>query len=344
MKKIAILLPLKERYRKFDAGSVSLFVHSHLQNSVFKKKIKIYGFNIDKPFDHKNYVKLNSNKFFLTNQSFLQSFIRNIDKETEIIELHNRPKYFLYLKKKFPDKKFIFYFHNNPNSLSGSLSVTEKLYLLKNCNQIIFLSQWMKKEFFKNLKEKNRNNTKVVYPGINPIIKFPKKREKIIVFVGKLNKAKGYDLYLRAVSKFVHTNKNWKAYSIGEESRRDIPVNSSIKELGFMSNEKVLKFLEKSLIAVANSTTEEPLGRLPLEAASRGSFPIVSKSGGLTEAISNKFSILKNNNSSELFNKLQFLSLNPKKLLSFQKNIFINFKLTLKRQTSLLDEVRKSIS
>ena len=40
MKKIAILLPLKERYRKFDAGSVSLFVHSHLQNSVFKKKLK----------------------------------------------------------------------------------------------------------------------------------------------------------------------------------------------------------------------------------------------------------------------------------------------------------------
>ena len=40
MKKIAILLPLKERYRKFDAGSVSLFVHSHLQNSVLKKKNK----------------------------------------------------------------------------------------------------------------------------------------------------------------------------------------------------------------------------------------------------------------------------------------------------------------
>lgn len=34
------------------------------------------------------------------------------------------------------------------------------------------------KRIFKNLKEKNRNNTKVVYPGINPIKKFPEKKRK----------------------------------------------------------------------------------------------------------------------------------------------------------------------
>ena len=342
MKKIAILLPLKERYRKFDAGSVSLFVHNHLLNSVFRKNIKIYGYQIDKPLDKKKFVRLNSNKFFLTNKSFVNSFIRNIDKDTDLIELHNRPKYFAYLKKKFPQKKFIFFFHNNPDTLLGSRSISEKKYLLKNCNQILFLSQWMKKEFFKDLNVKNSSNTKVFYPGVNPIKKFPKKK-KIIVFIGKLNKSKGYDLFLSATSKFVFANKDWKGFSIGHESRRDIPPNTFIKELGTMSNKKVLRFLEKSSIAVASSTSEEPLGRLPLEAASRGSFPIVSKRGGLTETISNKLSILKKNTSDELYKKLLFLKSNPKKLLSFQKNVFKNFKLTLKRQSALLDEVRKFI-
>ena len=71
--------------------------------------------------------------------------------------------------------------------------------------------------------------------------------------------------------------------------------------MGDLPNDEVLKLYDTASIAVANSIRNEPLGRLQLEAASRGCLPIVSNSGGLTETLDKKNRyILKNNTSEEL--------------------------------------------
>ena len=41
--KIAILLPYKENYSKFNAGAVSIFVNDTAKLSKYKKNIKVYG-------------------------------------------------------------------------------------------------------------------------------------------------------------------------------------------------------------------------------------------------------------------------------------------------------------
>ena len=43
------------------------------------------------------------------------------------------------------------------------------------------------------------------------------KKNKQIIFVGKLNESKGYDLYCKSMFRILNENKDWKAYSIGEE-------------------------------------------------------------------------------------------------------------------------------
>ena len=218
--KIAILLPLKENYSMVGAGAVSILVSTHLSKSIFKKNIKIYGTKINSSLDKNQFIPVNSNSFAFRNRSYVNSFINKLDKNTKIIELHNRPKYFLKLKKKFPLKKFILFFHNNPHDLLGSSSVNEKKNIYKNCDKIVFLSHWIKDQFFKGLKISKTDNFCVFHPGVNKIKNFPPNKENIILFVGKLNQSKGYHLFTKAASKFISQNKNWKAIVVGSESRR----------------------------------------------------------------------------------------------------------------------------
>ena len=145
--KIAILLPQKESYTNINAGSVSILVSSHLSNSLFKKNTKIYGALVKEPLNKKNFFSISSNKRFFTNRSYVASFSSKIDKDVDIIELHNRPKYFFYLKKIFPQKKFIIYFHNDPNDLDGSRSLLERKFILSNCDKVVCLSNWIKSKF-----------------------------------------------------------------------------------------------------------------------------------------------------------------------------------------------------
>jgi len=339
---IAILLPLKEKYTSIGCGAVSILVNTHLKKSKYKETTRIYGSNTHNPLDSDSFRPLVANKNFFSNLSYVNSFQEKILPKTDIIELHNRPKYFFQLKKKFPDKKFILFFHNDPLDQTGSTTLSDRKFLYENVDKLVFLSVWMKDQFFKDLKITDTNKINIFYPGIAVLKKFPSKKN-IILFVGKLNHSKGYDIYMNAVSNFLKTHKSWKAIAIGSESRREIPKNRKIVEFGEIPNKEVLKLIAQSKITIAPSRWNEPLGRLPLESASRGSFPIVSNKGGLIETIVEDFSILKKNNSVELLKKINFLANNPKKLLLMQKNVFKKFNYPLKKSTSQIDNIRQSL-
>ena len=339
---IAILLPLKEKYTKVGAGAVSILVNTHLPKSKYKKTTNVYGSKVNKPLDAKNFKPLDSSKNFFRNSSYVDSFAKKILPNTDIIELHNRPKYFFYLKKKFPDKKFLLFFHNNPLDLKGSKKLSDRKLLYENVDSLVFLSVWMKDQFFRDLKITNTKKINIFYPGVQTIKKFPVKKN-IILFVGKLNRAKGYDIYADAVSQFLKNHKTWKGIAVGSEPRREIHKNKDIVELGEISNKKVLQLISKSKITVACSRWDEPLGRLPIESAARGSFPIVSNRGGLIETLTEVFSILKNNNSDELLKKITFLAKNSKKLTLMQKNIFKKFNYSLEKTSKKIDNIRASL-
>ena len=40
-------------------------------------------------------------------------------------------------------------FHNDPNSLRDSNSIEKKKFLIEKCNKIIFVSEYLKKQFLK---------------------------------------------------------------------------------------------------------------------------------------------------------------------------------------------------
>ena len=62
--------------------------------------------------------------------------------------------------------------------------------MYESVDSLVFLSVWMKDQFFRDLKITDKKKINIFYPGVQTIKKFPAKKN-IILFVGKLNHQKG---------------------------------------------------------------------------------------------------------------------------------------------------------
>ncbi len=346
MLKIATILPYKENYSKKKAAAASLWVCDFYKHSRLKKNNFIFGSTEANDYLSNNYVNIKikdiDSKISSTTNQYCKELIKKINgKNFDLIEIHNRPLVFNILKKKL-DAKYIIYFHNDPLSMKGSKSSSERINLLNNVEKIIFVSEWVQKRFFIDIDKRLLNKTEVVYPSIHKQNRLLKK-EKKIVFVGKLNPSKGYDIYRDAIIRILDEFKDWKAYSIGDESRNKPIINHKNHiELGYLSHKEVLSFLCKTEIAVVPSRWEEPFGRTALEASSRGCATIISNRGGLPET-SDHCVILKKLDSKNLYNEIKSLIIKPLIRKIFQKKGFFNVKHLTKQNSFLIDDIRKSL-
>ena len=341
---ISILLPYKENYSPQYAGAVSLFVNDVTKVSTYKNDIIIFGNTASKKRLSKNYINLDLDKkiFQSTSKLYIKSFLMAQKKiNSNLIEIHNRPNYVKLIKKEFINKLFLF-FHNDPLTMSGSKTISERIYLLNNLDKIIFNSKWSQNRFFVGLSERNNliHKTSICYQSSSKIkINFNDKK-KIISFVGKLNRAKGYDIFGQAILKVLDKHPDWKAKVFGDEPREQLTYkHKNLQLLGFRNNNFILNSLKQISISVVCSRWSEPFGRTSLEAASRGSAVIISNKGGLPET-SSAAVILKQLNSQALFDIIDKLILNKKKLLTVQKNNYSNFILTHKYISSIIDNLR----
>ena len=341
--KIATILPYKENYTFSKAQAAAIWVCDFFKYSKFKNTNFIYGNTTSTDYLTKNYVNIKINnlksKFSSSTKEYCKNFIKKTANENfDIVEIHNRPLIFNYLKSQI-SSKFILYFHNDPLSMNGSKSENERLKLLDDIDKIIFVSKWVQNRFFEKLDKKLLNKTEVVYPSIHREKKIYKK-EKKITFVGKLNESKGYDIYKDAVIKILNEFDDWKAYSIGDENRnRPIINHPHHYELGFLKHKKVLNFLNKSEIAVVPSRWEEPFGRTALESTSRACATIISNRGGLPETTDHCL-ILNKLSSNELYLKLKKLIKNDKLRAKIQFEGFKKVKHLIKDNSYLIDSIR----
>ena len=324
-KKIAILLPYKEKYTAKDAAAASIWVKDYLNGSRLKKETLVFGdLEKNKKPITKNFINLDISKInFRKNYSYTKKFYKLYEKYNfEIVEIHNRPESLVYLLKRKMNCKFIFVYHNNPQDLRYSKSIDERLFILNNCHQIYFVSRWVMNKFFEGLPYNYKNNCEILYPAIKRLKKFPKK-QKIIIFTGKLNTSKGYDIFGKAALKILHKFKDWKVYAIGNERREVHSFNhKNYKILNWLPHNKILNFYKKSSISVVCSRWQEPFGRTAMESAAYGCATITSDRGGLKETF-NANLILKNLNYLSLEKIINKIILNKKYLKKIQ---FSNFK------------------
>ena len=114
--------------------------------------------------------------------------------------------------------------------------------LLEICTEIIFISNWIKNRFFTGI-----SLLKMIvklFIMVSKKLKINKKKKKQILFVGKLNENKGYDIFVETAEKFKKINPKWNFIAIGNEFKKKIfPDKNIVKEIGYKSNKEGIKIL-----------------------------------------------------------------------------------------------------
>ena len=344
--KISILLPYKENFSPDYPGAVSLFVYETSKISKFKKLITVYGnTNFKKKFDIK-YINIDLKKDLFTSQTklYVKKFIK-LEKifKSSIIEVHNRPSYVHILNNELKNKIFTLYFHNDPLSMDGSKTIEQRKKLLRTCYKIIFNSAWSKKRFLEGLENKfvNSNKLLIFYQSAKKAnLSIINRKNKWITFVGKLNRAKGYDIFAKSITKILEKNSSWKAIIIGDEKREKIFLkhkNATI--MGFKKHEEVLNIFKKTSITVACSRWEEPFGRTSLEASANGCAVIITNKGGLPETVTDA-KIIKKLTVKSLTENISLLINNVNLRKKLQRLSIKNFYLTHKFVSDNIDNYR----
>jgi glycosyltransferase involved in cell wall biosynthesis len=347
---IAELLPNKEDYTAKNAAAASIWVKDFNKGSIVDKQI-IFGISSSSFPLSKNFINLRKINIINNSYFYLINFIKKLPKTIKIIIIHNRPHFFFILKKKFPEIKFILVFHNDPNTLRGSRLVKEKLSIIENCEKIVFVSAYVKERFYYNINNFLPIKGDVVHPSTNYYnhnFKKKLKKEKIIVFIGKLNSSKGYNFFGPAVINILKKHKDWKVIVAGNEKRESYDFkHERLKIYDWLSHKQIINIYKKSSISIVPSIWNEPFGRTAMESSDMGNALITSGKGGLKETSFNPI-IVKKINSKSIQNEIEKLIKNPNLLKKIQKfnykNNRIDFKNNLKKISSLKENLLKTNS
>jgi glycosyltransferase involved in cell wall biosynthesis len=344
---INIILPYKETYSEKLAGAVSLLVAEVKNQSKYKNNIKIFGSLILKKPLTKDYIScdLSDKPFYYIfgrTSYYLENIKKKISKKKSIIEVHNRPQAANFFINNNNNNKIILYFHNDPLTLRGSKYVYQRLFLLKNLNKLIFVSEWTKRQFFKDLPVIDSEKCLIIYPGSNLIKRVIKKKNNI-VFAGKLNQSKGYNIFTNVILEILKKNRSWTCDIVGDDPRSYEKItHPKIHYHGWLTYKKTMEIFEKSKIAVIPSTWEEPLGRTAIEAASRGCVSIISKRGGLIET--NRHGLFLNYvTKEELYNKLKKIINSPSLINFYSKKTLKEFKHSINKTINQINTIYKEL-
>ena len=344
-KEIAELLPNKEDYSLKNAAAASIWVKDFNKGNISSKQI-IFGISSSDTPLSKNFINLKKKSLINNSYFYIQNFIKKLPESIKVIIIHNRPHFFFILKKKFPGMKFIIIYHNDPNTLRGSRSVSEKINILEHCDKIIFVSSYVKERFYYNINEHLPLKGHIIRPSTNYYNHNFKKnirKEKIIVFIGKLNASKGYNLFGPAVINILNKYKDWKVIVAGNEKREIYNFqHERFKIFDWLSHKKIINIYKKSSISVVPSTWEEPFGRTAMESSDMGNALITSNKGGLNETSINPI-LLKKINHKTIQNEIEKLIKSPNLLKKIQKFNYKNKRINFKENLKELNNLKKNL-
>ena len=359
---INILLPYKEKFSVNKASSVSLTVANNLEFSKYKKLIRIFGHNVDKPMHKKNFIGIDNSWNFLKskNQNLsdkMCEFINKENKKFQIIEIHNRPYLVnsIYLNLKSKNRLSLF-LHNDPLEMKGSKTIEDRKNLLSKLDKVYCVSEFIKKRFLIGIID-NSNKVVVLHNGVVRKQKTIPEKQKQIIYVGRIVKQKGVDLFVGAIKEIYEDFKDWNFKIIGSPKlginkfdefsikiKKDFEsLGKRAKMTGFINSKKLNKIMSDASVIVIPSVWDEPFGLVAAEAMSNGVAVISSNSGGLPEIIRDNGLLINNINSKKIAEQLKKIISDTSLLKELQKKSWKNFSVDSKNISSKLYNHRQEV-
>jgi glycosyltransferase involved in cell wall biosynthesis len=153
------------------------------------------------------------------------------------------------------------------------------------------------------------------------------RRDRDIVFVGRLVSDKGVDLLVKAIALLGERGVRPTVSIIGsgDEGPRlrtlvaELRLDDQIKFLGQVIDHSLVRELNRHRLMVIPSMWEEPFGIVALEGIACGCVPVAARSGGLVDAVGECGVLFKKGDASDLSSKLQSLLGSQEKIAQFRE-------------------------
>lgn len=297
MYQIVTILPKDEGFSPGRFGAIALCVRDFTLHSRFRQATLVLGGIGNKGFDGVAY-RLVPHGWFFENRTraYARGCAKIINREnTELAEIHNRPQL---LRLIAPQVKcrLVLHLHNDPREMRGAKTPKEREELLALCNGVYCVSEYIRQCYLEGLPASLASKLQVVHNGIEIPSTLPRK-EKLIVYAGRMTAGKGALLLAKALRLAMPQLPGWNAVMIGSD-RHSVSEKPSEHEAlvihemhgverarlaGFLSHEETIKLFARAAIAVVPSVWGEPFGRTAIEAMAYGCAVISSGRGALQE-------------------------------------------------------------
>ncbi|HLG24625.1 MAG TPA: glycosyltransferase family 4 protein [Candidatus Nanoarchaeia archaeon] len=253
----------------------------------------------------------------------------------------------VYLKKMFKVPLVVTIHGSDLFPLKSSFLKKLQHYVVKNADKITVNSDTAKKELVSRFPD-SETKIRIISMGVDTKLfsskktalskKYPK--QKIILFVGRINEQKGIEYLIDAMPRVLKKIKNAHLVIIGEgghkksliEKSRKMGLGKCMDFTGPKTQKEISDFYNLSDVFVLPSVTSkigtESFGLVIAEAMACGTCVIGSSSGGIKDIIQDEKNglIFEEKNSSELAEKIILVLSNPKLRNSLAKNGAISAK------------------
>jgi UDP-glucose:(glucosyl)LPS alpha-1,2-glucosyltransferase len=305
--RVALLLPERELFTPAGAGAVALAVRDLALAAPAGSELVVFGRDPHGPvFGGCTFRQIDLGgvaPLLLGNRRAYTRAARNalLAYAPDLVQVHNRPRLALALAEALAPTPIVLALHNLADTMDGSQTVAEKVALERRLDAIVCNSNHVRERFLDGLEWENAPRVLTIHRGL-PLSALPKplptaKRNREILFVGRLSPDKGADTFVQAAGLALSRVPGWSARMIGptwfREKHRDSEFTASLRPAaaaagitmtGFMENDAALRAMAQAAIVVVPSRWVEPFARVVLEALACGAALIASPRGGIPEA------------------------------------------------------------
>ena len=302
---LAIVLPHSEAFQHAGAGAISLCVRDAAAASSLCDRIAVLGEAVAEPFTQTRFLPVTPTSWLHGRRGnrYVQGVVRGLrELSPAYIEIHNRPVYIAALRKAFPHTPIALYIHNDPHSIRGIRSSSERARCIEQVSVVICVSDFIRRRMLEGIEtHRDAHKLRVVLNGVDTAALTPsahKRRE--IIFVGRLSPQKGGLIFAQAALRIAAQLPDWRFVMVGARSFGKPSLSSDYERevaaamqrlgaqgeiTGYLPREQAMARFAEAAIAVVPSQWDEPLGLVVLEAMSSGCAVVASRRGGIPELI-----------------------------------------------------------
>ena len=300
--RVTLLLPHRESFGPAAAGAVAMMVRG-----IAAGPSRYQSLVIGPPFDGPGFPGIEFQAARAPNWLPLTPTQRYAAKLAQVlaplppglVEVHNKPDVASWLARLFPRRRVTLILHNDPRSMRGARSPRARQRLLRRLAQVVTVSEHVRRCLLEGLASPDRAPV-VIHNALDleglPQAVPPERRDKVILFAGRVVPEKGPDAFVSACAQALPSLPGWRAEMIGADGfSPGAPDSGFIRGLrgpaaaagvlmhGFKPRPAVLEAMARAAIVVVPSRWEEPFGLTALEAMACGAALACSRRGGLAE-------------------------------------------------------------